>query len=67
LTFWREGVDGRKFGQKFLRSIFIPTHHFDNLCDTILAARMAFVRKCCGGKFGWSALSIPRETSSSVP
>ena len=52
----------------FVRSIFNPTHHFVDLCDTILAVvRMAFVRKFCGGKFGWSALSIPRQNSSSAP
>jgi hypothetical protein len=46
-----------KSGQNFLRSIFNPTHHFFvNLCLDILADRMAFVRKCCGGKFGWSFL-----------
>jgi hypothetical protein len=56
-----------KSGQKFLRSLFNPTHHFVNLCDTILAVRMAFVRKRCGGKFGWLALSIPLQISSSVP
>jgi hypothetical protein len=56
-----------KSGQKILRSILNPTHHFVNLCDTILAVRMAFVRKRCGGKFGWSALLIPCQNSSSVP
>jgi len=40
----------------FLRSIFNPTHHFVNLCLDILAVRMVFVRKRCGGKFGWSVL-----------
>ena len=45
-----------KSGQKILRSIFNPTHHFVNLCLDILAVRMAFVRKHCGGKFGWSFL-----------
>ena len=45
-----------KSGQKILRSIFNPTHHFVNLCLDILAVRMAFVRKRCGGKFGWSVL-----------
>jgi len=45
-----------KSGQKHLRSIFNPTHHFVLLCLDFLAVRMAFVRKCCGGKFGWSVL-----------
>ena len=45
-----------KSGQNGLRSIFNPTHHFVNLCLDILAVRMAFVRKRCGGKFGWSVL-----------
>jgi hypothetical protein len=46
---------------------FNPTHYFVNLCDTILAVRMAFVRKRCGVKFGWLALSIPCQKSSLVP
>jgi len=41
-----------KSGQKFLWSIFNPTHHFVNLCLDILAVRMVFVRKRCGEKFG---------------
>ncbi len=41
---------------KILRSIVNPTYHFVNLCLDILAVRMAFVRKHCGGKFGWSVL-----------
>jgi hypothetical protein len=45
-----------KSGQNVLRSIFNPTHHFVNLCLDILAVRMAFVRKRCGGKFGWPVL-----------
>ena len=47
---------------KILRPIFNPTHHFFCLCLDILAVRMAFVRKHCGGKFGWSVLvdSLPR-------
>jgi len=45
-----------KSGQKILRSIFNPTHHFVNLCLDILAVTMAFVRKRCCGKFGWSVL-----------
>ena len=46
----------KKSGQNFLRSIFNPAHHFCRLCLDLLAVRMAFVRKCCGGKFGWSVL-----------
>ncbi len=46
----------KKIGQNVLRSIFNPIHHFVNLCLDILAVRMAFFRKCCGGKFGWSVL-----------
>ena len=49
-------LTAEKSGQKFLRSIFNPTHHFVNLCLDILAVRMAFVRKHCGGKFGWLVL-----------
>ena len=45
-----------KAGQIFLRSIFNPTHHVVCLCLDILAVRMAFVRKPCGGEFGWSVL-----------
>ena len=45
-----------KSGQKFFWSIFNPTHHVVNLCLDILAVRMAFVRKRCGGKFGRSVL-----------
>jgi hypothetical protein len=45
-----------KSAQNVVRSIFNPTHHFVNLCLDILAVRMAFVRKRCGGKFGWSVL-----------
>jgi hypothetical protein len=45
-----------KSGQKILRSIFSLIHHFVLLCLDILAVRMAFVRKRCGGKFGWSVL-----------
>jgi hypothetical protein len=57
MTFWQEGVDGqKKSGQIFLRSIFNPTHHFVCFCLDILAVRMAFVRKRCGGKFGWLVL-----------
>ena len=49
-------------GQFFVRSIFNPTNHFVCLCLDILAVRMAFVRKGCGGKFGWSVLvdSLPK-------
>jgi hypothetical protein len=51
-----------KSAQNVVRSIFNPTHHFVNLCLDILAVRMAFVRKRCGGKFGWSVLvdSLPK-------
>ena len=45
-----------KSGQILCWSIFNPTHHFVNLCLDILAVRMAFVRKRCGGKFGRSVL-----------
>ena len=45
-----------KSGQNFLRSIFNPTQHFVNLYLGILAVGMAFVRKHCGGKFGWSVM-----------
>ena len=44
MSFWREGVTDEKSGQKFLRSIFNPTHHFVLLCLDFLAVRMAFVR-----------------------
>ncbi len=52
----------KKSGQNFSRSIFNPAHHFVRLCLDILAVRMAFVRKFCGGKFGWSVLvdSLPK-------
>ena len=46
----------KKSGQKILRSIFNPTHHFVLLCLDFLAVRMAFVRKHCGGKYGRSVL-----------
>ncbi len=51
-----------KSGQKILRSIFNPAHHFVRLCLGILAVRMALVRKRCGGKFGWLVLvdSLPK-------
>ena len=51
-----------KSGEKFLRSIFNPTHHFVLLCLDFLAVTMAFVRKRCGGKFGRSVLvdSLPK-------
>ena len=60
--FWQESVDGQKIRWNFLRSIFNPTHHVVCLCLDILAVRMAFVRKRCGGKFGWSVLvdSLPK-------
>jgi hypothetical protein len=45
-----------KSGQLFLRSIFNSTHHYVRFCLDILAGRMAFVRKRCGGKFGWLVL-----------
>ena len=45
-----------KSGQKILRSIFNPIHHFFLLCLDFLAVWMAFVRKRCCGKFGWSVL-----------
>jgi hypothetical protein len=48
-------MDG-KSGQKNLRSIFNPTHHFVLLCLDFLAVRMAFVRKRCGGKYSQSVL-----------
>ncbi len=32
------------------------THRLCRLCLDLLAVRMAFVRKRCGGKFGWSVL-----------
>jgi hypothetical protein len=62
LSFWREGVDRRKIRSNLLWSIFNPAHHFVCLCLDILAVRMAFVRKRCGGKFGWSVLadSLPK-------
>jgi hypothetical protein len=52
----------KKSAQNFVRSIFNPTHHFVNLCLDILAVRMAFVRKRCGGKISWSVLvdSLPK-------
>jgi hypothetical protein len=56
---WRFGrnvLTDKKSGHIFLRSIFNPTHHVVCLCLDILAVRMAFVRKCCGGKFGWLVL-----------
>ncbi len=48
--------DGRKIRSNFLRSIFNPAHHFYCLCLDLLAVRTAFVRKLCGGKFGWLIL-----------
>ena len=56
MSFWQEGVDKQKIRSKFLRSIFNPTHHVVRLCLDILAVKMAFVRKRCDGKFGWSVL-----------
>jgi hypothetical protein len=55
-------------GQIFLRSIFNPTHHFVLLCLDFLAVIMAFVRKRCGGKFGWSVLvdSLPKLIFSTL-
>ena len=60
--FGRKVLMDEKSGQIFLRSILNPAHHFVRLCLDILAARMAFVRKRCGGKFGWSVLvnSLPK-------
>jgi hypothetical protein len=51
-----------KSGQKNLRSIFNSAHHFVCLCLDILAVRMAFVKKCCGGKICWLVLvdSLPK-------
>ena len=48
--------DGQKIRSKFLRSIFNPAYHLFCLCLDILAVRMSFVGKCCGGKFGRSVL-----------
>jgi hypothetical protein len=45
-----------KSGQNFLRSILNPTQHFVLLCLDFLVVGIAFVRKHCGGKFGWSVL-----------
>ncbi len=45
-----------KSGKNFLRSIFNPAHHFVSLCLDVLAVRRDFVRKHCGGYFGWSVL-----------
>ncbi len=57
--FWREGVDGQKISSIFFRSIFNPTHHPLPFRLDFLADRLVLVGKCCGGKLGWSDLSIP--------
>jgi hypothetical protein len=55
----REGVDGQKIRSIFFRSIFNPTHHYLYFCVGFIAVRIDLVGKCCGGKLGWSDLSIP--------
>jgi hypothetical protein len=54
--------DGRKIRSKFFKVHFQSSPSFFCLCLDILAVRMAFVRKRCGGKFGWSVLvdSLPK-------
>ncbi len=43
----------------FFRSIFNPTHHSLPFCLDFPADRSVLVGKRCGGKLGWSDLSIP--------
>jgi hypothetical protein len=57
--FWREGVDGQKISSIFFRSIFNPTHHSLPFLLGFLAVRTDLVGNRCGGKLGWSDLSIP--------
>jgi hypothetical protein len=51
----------KKSARFFFRSIFNPTHHSLSFRVGLLAVRMDLVGKCCGGKLGWSDLSIPRQ------
>jgi hypothetical protein len=51
----------KKSAQFLFRSIFNPTHHSLLFCLDFLADRSALVRKRCGGKLGWSDLSIPHQ------
>jgi hypothetical protein len=48
-----------KSARFLFRSIFNPTHHSLPFCLDFLADRLALAGKCCGGKLGWSDLSIP--------
>jgi hypothetical protein len=72
-NFWQSKTDKSKrrivcFGGKVLtdkkparflfRSIFNPTHHSLPFCLDFLLVRTDYVGKCCGGKLGWSDLSI---------
>jgi hypothetical protein len=49
----------KKSGRFIFRFVFNPTHHSLSFCLGFLAVRMDLVGKRCGGKLGWSDLSIP--------
>ncbi len=48
-----------KSGQKILRSIFNPTHHFVLLCLDFLAVRMALSENAVVGNFDNGELKSP--------
>ncbi len=55
---------GRCWGTKksarfYFKSILKPSHHSLSFCLDVLAVRTDLVGKRCGGKLGWSDLSIP--------
>jgi hypothetical protein len=52
-------LSDKKSGRFVFRSIFNPTHHSLSFGLVFFAVRTDLVGKCCGGKLGWSDLSIP--------
>jgi hypothetical protein len=59
--FWPEGVDRQEISSILFRFLFYSTHHSLPFCLDFLADRLVLVGKCCGGKLGWSDLSIPHQ------
>jgi hypothetical protein len=61
--FWREGVDGQKITFTFLRSIFIPTHHFFFVFSLSLFQRI-WSENTVGGGWGVNLVnSLPKVHS----
>ncbi len=60
----RRWLTDEKSPPLFLRSIFIPTHHFLCFCLFFLSVPTDWVGKRCGRKLGGSIWSIHRQMST---